>query len=417
MVLFPRTLDADRWRYWCSNERNWLIALNSFSMTSGLVLAISAVTLLVFTRFSDEKPEGTDSTVYSTAVALALMGCFQTVVAVIGIVAADKVSLHIMVVYFWLVLLVIGSMFMWSIAALDFHSNFRVWLDHHWDNPALANVRERLCRNGTASAECAVPMAGFPLGSPELWCQAKYDSSECLDIKEEAVDEAMDFLSLFMNVAGGLSVSSVVEMIACLVLTVRVVTIPIIMRSLQSMINYLLVFPVVGTIVMGYVQSQYRPMLEVTGMVDLHYVVGSLLFVVALMGVLAGHLHHHLVLQVYMAGLCAVLSLYIVLICLASATWVRLLDGFDESQITRIACEVGVYGCCCCRWNEDILYPLYTVPGCPEWDDPDELAEVAFVLVKLGLLTSILSVVFVLCAVWAGVVFYNNLKGYQVDYI
>lgn len=61
----------------------------------------------------------------------------------------------------------------------------QVWLDHHWDNPALANVRERLCRNGTASAECAVPMAGFPLGSPELWCQAKYDSSECLDIKEE----------------------------------------------------------------------------------------------------------------------------------------------------------------------------------------------------------------------------------------
>lgn len=45
-------------------------------------------------------------------------------------------------------------------------------------------------------------------------------------------------------------------------------------------------------------QSQYRPMLEVTGMVDLHYVVGSLLFVVSLMGVLAGHLHHHLVLQV-----------------------------------------------------------------------------------------------------------------------
>lgn len=37
-----------------------------------------------------------------------------------------QVSLHIMVVYFWLVLLVIGSMFMWSIAALDFHSNFRV---------------------------------------------------------------------------------------------------------------------------------------------------------------------------------------------------------------------------------------------------------------------------------------------------
>lgn len=31
-----------------------------------------------------------------------------------------------MVIYFWLVALVIGSMFMWSIAALDFHFNFRV---------------------------------------------------------------------------------------------------------------------------------------------------------------------------------------------------------------------------------------------------------------------------------------------------
>lgn len=37
-----------------------------------------------------------------------------------------QVSLHMMVFYFWLVALVIGSMFMWSIAALDFHFNFRV---------------------------------------------------------------------------------------------------------------------------------------------------------------------------------------------------------------------------------------------------------------------------------------------------
>lgn len=39
-------------------------------------------------------------------------------------------------------------------------------------------------------------------------------------------------------------------------------------------------------------------MLEVVGLVDLHYVVGALLFFVAVMGVLAGHLRHHLLLQV-----------------------------------------------------------------------------------------------------------------------
>lgn len=42
-----------------------------------------------------------------------------------------------------------------------------------------------------------------------------------------------------------------------------------------------------------------------------------------------------------MAGLCAVLSLYLVLICLASATWAQLSDGFDEEETTRIACEVS----------------------------------------------------------------------------
>lgn len=41
----------------------------------------------------------------------------------------------------------------------------------------------------------------------------------------------------------------------------------------------------------------------------------------------------------------------------------------------------------------------------------------AIVFVKLGLLTSVMSVAFVLCALWASVVFHNNLKGYQVDYI
>lgn len=60
-------------------------------------------------------------------------------------------------------------------------------------------------------------------------------STRALKWRFQAVDKAMDFLSLFMNVAGGLSISSVVEMLACLVLTVRVVTIPIIMRCVNEL--------------------------------------------------------------------------------------------------------------------------------------------------------------------------------------
>lgn len=61
----------------------------------------------------------------------------------------------------------------------------QVWLNHHWDDPALSNVRHRLCRNETANDECAVPIAGFPHGTADLWCEARYDSTDCVEIKEE----------------------------------------------------------------------------------------------------------------------------------------------------------------------------------------------------------------------------------------
>lgn len=49
-------------------------------------------------------------------------------------------------------------------------------------------------------------------------------------VRVQAISKAFRFLSMFMNMAGGLSVSSVVEMLASLVLTVRVVSVPIITR-------------------------------------------------------------------------------------------------------------------------------------------------------------------------------------------
>lgn len=32
--------------------------------------------------------------------------------------------------------------------------------------------------------------------------------------------------------------------------------------------------------------------------------------------------------------------------------------------------QVGVHGCCCCRFTDEIDLGLYKVPGCPEWSDP-----------------------------------------------
>lgn len=50
--------------------------------------------------------------------------------------------------------------------------------------------------------------------------------------------------------------------------------------------------------------------------------------------------------QVYMAGLCTVLMLYLVLISLGLASWGKLVEGFDQNDpehIIRIACEVRMF--------------------------------------------------------------------------
>lgn len=63
----------------------------------------------------------------------------------------------------------------------------------------------------------------------------------------------MDVLSIFMNVAGGISVSSVVEMLVSLVLTVRVVTVPIIMRYVTNLYTVPLWIPELER---GYVPNE-----------------------------------------------------------------------------------------------------------------------------------------------------------------
>ncbi|CAN0085343.1 unnamed protein product, partial [Discosporangium mesarthrocarpum] len=46
-----------------------------------------------------------------------------------------------------------------------------------------------------------------------------------------------------------------------------------------------------------------------------------------------------------------------------------------------------------------------------------DLADIGAVYIKLGAMTTLLGVVFVLCGLWASIVVHNNLKGYQADYI
>ncbi|CAM9687262.1 unnamed protein product, partial [Phaeothamnion confervicola] len=174
--------------YWCSNERNWLIALSVFILVSGAVLAAAALYLVVQTAVdgldNGSNSQSSDSTAYQTWVCLAVTGCFQVLVAILGIVAADKVSLYGLVLFFWLMALVMGVMFLFAVAALNFQDTFQTWIRHHWTDPELASsLGFVFCAGDTANTLCRVPLAGFPQANQTAWCIHNFANDTCAEVQ------------------------------------------------------------------------------------------------------------------------------------------------------------------------------------------------------------------------------------------
>ncbi|CAM9787064.1 unnamed protein product [Phaeothamnion confervicola] len=82
-------------------------------------------------------------------------------------------------------------------------------------------------------------------------------------------------------------------------------------------------------------------------------------------------------------------------------------------QTWELACDISLHGCCCC---DGPPYSNHTAPACPEWT-VGEISDNAAAVLKLGAITVLLDVVFVLCSLVASLVLLDNLKGYQCEYL
>eukprot|EP00611_Tribonema_gayanum_P004862 TRINITY_DN1409_c0_g1_i1.p1 TRINITY_DN1409_c0_g1~~TRINITY_DN1409_c0_g1_i1.p1 ORF type:complete len:422 (+),score=119.76 TRINITY_DN1409_c0_g1_i1:62-1327(+) len=412
-------------KHWCSNERNWLIALNAFIMVSGVALGLFAVyltTLISYHTIGDgeqsSQGERSAQALLNTWVALAVLSFLQAVAAVVGMVAAAKIRIHAMMAYFWAQSLILLAMILFGIAALDFQQQFAVWMRHHWTDNGMSEVRKTFCQEGTWDNKCTVPITGYPYATPAAWCQAEQDgATDCAEIQQKALDAAKNVVRQAMNIAGAVAIVSVAEMIAAMFLTVRLVTVPIIMRSMQSVINYLMLCPVVASIVVGWFMGLNDNLYKHYNMMDeLHLFCGVVLLVCAFFGAAAGLTRHRRLLQIYIAGLSIVLFFYILLVGLSFYVYATLDDtiaGFSPEEAAKLACDDDFYQCCCCEKDPT---GLYEVPACPEWTS-SEMADIAKVFLKLGALTTLLCSVFVMCGLLASLVLYSNLKGYRCAYV
>lgn len=86
----------------------------------------------------------------------------------------------------------------------------------------------------------------------------------------------------------------------------------------------------------------------------------------------------------------------------------------SEEQAQDIACHVGLAGCCCCGANDEVL--ARKDGRCPEWE-PDEIVGYLAVELKLGGLTAILSVLYVVGGLVTADILRKNLRDYKCAYV
>lgn len=143
-------------------------------------------------------------------------------------------------------------MIVFSVAAFDFLDYLKSWLKHHWVDSSFRFIREAFCEPGTANAECMAPVnGGLDYTSVDEWCEAMFNSTACAEITEEAQDDAFSFTGRMLRLQGSVGILNVVQLFYAMAICSFILTKTVIMETMNDVINYLLLIPVAGCLLMG----------------------------------------------------------------------------------------------------------------------------------------------------------------------
>jgi len=181
-------------------DRKLLITCNVLILISSLYYTACGVVIVgLFTYDFGKVVEGLGmkeerTTGLSTYLTQAVIGIYTLITSIIGLHSSRKVDIRLLILYYWMSLIAIGPLFLFSIACVDFKNVLRGWIDHRWATSEFVWMRQFFCEEGTGDAECTVPANGGHLFPDEAaWCEAKYQKSNCGEIREAAEQVSLTF--------------------------------------------------------------------------------------------------------------------------------------------------------------------------------------------------------------------------------
>ncbi|OQR81332.1 hypothetical protein THRCLA_11823 [Thraustotheca clavata] len=400
-------------------HRHALQLLTLLSIVGGAFVAYYGITLSAMVRAASTTP-GVSSI---SALALATIGCLYAFASVLGFCGAiaKHERIRCLMVYFYATIFVSIILLLFTYTALAAPTTISNWLRLHWSSLGL---EDQVC------------------------CKTFEDAQAYLSER-----------FVYMGIIAGVSV---VCMFIALYCVVMIVTVPMVMRDILSVLNAMFIFLSLGAIIYGTYMTYHNIMdAGQQWMASIIITTGILILALSTIGVIGSKAKSRSVLLLYVVGIC--LCIIILLFCAVFTITYggHLAEAYQSDKFPGdIACESGLYGCSNCTdfipckgaqkqsptidiWqpcnssnpmpcftNMTVLFvrnqthtgssPIYNQAAecsrCPEWSKTQVISYTTHMLDLLGIFALINSI-FLFLALLSAIIMRRSLEGYQTESI
>ena len=153
-------------------------------------------------------------TLSGSLVMLSMVGLVLFLTMIFTLPVIRRVNLSGAIRYMWVLLWLLPLEIYFVISLFDYHNVTEVWVKHWWSSPSMAWFRWVFCMDETHNEKCAVPIqGGRNYTSEEEWCEAKYNATDCLQIRDDATTlmSTYSYVFFYANAVNGLLLVALVS--------------------------------------------------------------------------------------------------------------------------------------------------------------------------------------------------------------
>ena len=445
-------------------ERQWLMVLNGFIMVFSVAQSGMAQAFInVVFRDSVFQERDQEDELLITWLGMAALGVYTGLSALLGACAAHQVSIDLLVTYFSVSVLMLAPMLLFTFMTFEFQRVFKGWVRHRWSLDQLEELRRFFCQpTDTFDRECM----GGPLVMPvnwtsttktlttaygsllppserdtteytiESWCFWEFNQTDCSEIYNDGLERSITWSRNAMYATGGLSAVNILLLLGCLYLTYTIVTPSIIMKSMNTKLNAMMIVPTLGNLVIGLdlmgalassevgdtAETDFRKInTNIFTIGRLYVIAGSLTGALMFMGILGDRIRRkkyvctYLVLMVVDLAILGVGGVW----CLFAAHNIREQLKSSNWNGGTFACSANLYGCSNCDYCANYGCDddgSSQVNFCPEWTKR-EIIRYVQVYLKMSGLTALSSMIFILAGITSAYTLVQTLREYRCEYI